>query len=65
MLGLTGGIFNFITNLAGITTPWVVGHLEQYTHSNSAALFYVAALPLIGAFLYIFMLGDIKRLNID
>jgi ACS family D-galactonate transporter-like MFS transporter len=65
MIGLTGGIFNFFTNLAGILTPIIIGYVLHFTGAYTAALFCVGAMPLIGAFLYIFVLGDIKRLSID
>jgi ACS family D-galactonate transporter-like MFS transporter len=65
MIGLTGGIFNLFANLAGILTPIIVGYVLAFTNAYTAALFYVGVLPLIGAFLYVFVLGDIKRLSID
>jgi len=64
MIGLTGGIFNFFANLAGILTPIITGYVLALTNSYTAALFYVGAMPLIGAALYLFVLGDIKRLSI-
>jgi MFS transporter, ACS family, D-galactonate transporter len=66
MIGLSGGVFNLITNLAGILTPIIIGYVLKFSGGDyTAAIFYVGALPLIGAFLYIFLLGDIKRLTID
>ena len=65
MIGLTGGIFNFFTNLAGIVTPTIIGAVVFATGAYTGALIYVGALPLLGAFLYVFVLGDIKRLTID
>jgi len=65
MIGLTAGIFNFFTNLAGILTPIIIGYVLKYTKTYSAGLIYVAAMPLIGVLLYVFVLGDVKRLSID
>ena len=65
VIGLTGGIFNFFTNLAGILTPIIIGYVLSLTNTYTAALFYVGTMPLIGAFLYVFVLGDVKRLSID
>jgi MFS transporter, ACS family, D-galactonate transporter len=65
LIGMSGGVFNFITNLAGILTPILIGYILFYTSSYAAALVYVGAMPLIGAMLYIFVLGDIKRLEVD
>lgn len=65
MLGLTGGIFNFSANLAGIVTPIVIGAIIGATGSFFYALAYVGAVALLGAFSYIFILGDVKRLEVD
>jgi len=62
LIGMCGGVFNFVTNLTGILTPIIIGYILQGTGSYVSALIYVGAMPLLGAFLYIFVLGDIKRL---
>jgi ACS family D-galactonate transporter-like MFS transporter len=64
LIGVTGGVFNLITNLSGILIPIVIGVILQYTGSYNWALLFTGALPLIGAFLYVFVMGDIKRLEI-
>jgi ACS family D-galactonate transporter-like MFS transporter len=65
MIGLTGGVFNLITNLAGILTPIIIGYVLSFSSNDYTwAIFYVGAMPLIGALLYIFFLGDIKRLEV-
>lgn len=61
LLGMCGGVFNFVTNLTGIFTPIIIGMIVDATGSYDYALMFVGAMPLIGAFLYIFVLGDIKR----
>ncbi len=65
MLGLTGGIFNFAANLAGVITPIVVGAIIGATGSFFYALAYVGASALLGAFSYVFLLGDVKRIELD
>ncbi len=66
MVGLAGGFFNMITNLAGILTPFILGAiLQDYTGSYFYSLIYVGIVPLFGAALYIFALGDIKRLEVS
>lgn len=65
MLGLTGGIFNFSANLAGIVTPLVIGAIIGATGSFFYALAYVGAVALLGALSYIFILGDVKRIELD
>ncbi|WP_153140356.1 MFS transporter [Paraburkholderia agricolaris] len=62
LLGVTGGIFNFAANLAGIITPLVVGFIVAATGSFVGALVFIGAVALIGALSYIFIVGDIKRI---
>jgi len=64
LMGLTGGIFNFAANLAGILTPIVIGVLVGQTGSFAYALVYVSAAALLGAIGYIFVLGDVKRIEL-
>ena len=65
MIGLTGGVFNLCANLAGIITPIVIGFIVQATGSFYGALAYIAALGLVGAASYIFILGPVERVEID
>jgi ACS family D-galactonate transporter-like MFS transporter len=65
LIGLTGGLFNFTTNLAGIVTPIVIGATYQATGTFVGPLIYIAAVALLGAFAYSVILGDIHRLDID
>ncbi len=65
LLGLTGGIFNFAANLAGIITPLVIGFIVAATGSFVGALMFIAIVALIGAFSYIFIVGDIHRIELE
>ena len=65
LLGLTGGIFNFAANLAGIITPLVIGLIVAATGSFVGALMFIAVVALIGAFSYIFVVGDIRRIELE
>jgi ACS family D-galactonate transporter-like MFS transporter len=65
LMGLTGGIFNFASNLAGVITPIVVGAIIGATGSFFYALAYVALAALVGALSYVFLLGDVKRIQLD
>jgi MFS transporter, ACS family, D-galactonate transporter len=65
LIGLTGGIFNFSANLAGIVTPIVIGVTYGITGSFVGPLVYIAIVALIGAFSYSIVLGDIHRLEVD
>lgn len=62
LLGLTGGVFNFVGNLSSICTPIVIGYLV--TQDNFApAIVYVASLALLGALSYILLVGKVERIE--
>jgi ACS family glucarate transporter-like MFS transporter len=63
MIGLNGGVFNLIGNLAGISTPIVIGYLVQKTGSYHDALLYVGASALLAIVSYGFIVGNIRRLE--
>ena len=65
LIGLTAGLFNFTTNLAGIITPIVIGVTFQMTGTFVGPLIYIAAVALVGAFSYSVVLGDIHRLEVE
>ncbi|MEP6999030.1 MAG: MFS transporter [bacterium] len=62
LLGLTGGVFNFVGNLSAITVPLVVGYLAR-DYGFSAGLAYVSTLALLGALSYMFVVGTVERLE--
>ncbi len=62
LIGLTGGVFNFIGGLGGITVPLVVGYLAQ-DYGFAPSLTYIAVVALIGALSYIFLVGEVKRVG--
>jgi ACS family D-galactonate transporter-like MFS transporter len=64
LMGLTGGVFNFCANLAGIVTPLVVGFVLGATGSFYGALAYIATLGLVGAAAYVFIVGEVRRVEI-
>ena len=65
LMGLTGGLFNFASNLAGIVTPLVIGFIVSATGSFVDALLFVGGVALIGALSYIFILGDVHRIEME
>ncbi|PSJ42014.1 MFS transporter [Allosphingosinicella deserti] len=65
LIGLTGGVFNFCANLAGIVTPIVVGLIVGATGSFYGALAFIGILALIGAASYIFIVGDVHRVELE
>ncbi len=62
--GLTGGIFNVVTNSSGIITPLGIGFIFSQTGSFTVALAIMSAIGVMGAAAYIFILGDVRRLEI-
>ena len=65
LIGITGGVFNFCTNLSGIITPIVIGLVVAATGSFFGGLAFIGVLALLGAFSYIFILGEVKRVGED
>jgi ACS family D-galactonate transporter-like MFS transporter len=64
LMGLTGGIFNTCSNLAGIVTPLVIGFIISATGSFFYALVYVCAAAVAGLLAYVFVVGDVKRVQL-
>lgn len=60
LIGLTGGVFNFVGGTGGITVPLVIGYLAQ-DYGFGPALVYISVVALIGALSYILLVGDVKR----
>ena len=65
LMGLAGGIFNFAANLAGVVTPLVVGSIISTTGSFVDALIFIGAIAFLGALSYIFILGEVRRIELD
>jgi MFS transporter, ACS family, glucarate transporter len=63
MIGINGGLFNLIGNLAGVTTPIVIGYIVRRTGSFQDALLFVAATALLAVIAYLPLVGEIKRLE--
>lgn len=59
--GLSGGVFNCISGIGGITTPIVIGYLVEGTGSFDYALVFVAMNALMVIVSYLFLVGEIKR----
>jgi ACS family D-galactonate transporter-like MFS transporter len=64
LVGLTGGVFNFFGNLAGILVPMVIGFVVQ-RGGFAPALVLVFSLTLVGVFSYSFLLGPVTRIEGD
>ena len=62
--GLSGSLFNTFGNTAGITTPIAIGYILQVTGSFSGALIFVGANAAVAILCYLFVVGDIKRVEL-
>ena len=65
LMGLTSGLFNLCANLAGIITPLVIGLVVSATGSFVWALGFIAVVAACGVLSYVFVLGDVRRLEAD
>jgi ACS family glucarate transporter-like MFS transporter len=62
--GLCGAVFNTFGNTAGITTPIVIGYIVGVTQSFNGALVFVAINAIAAIVCYLFVVGEIKRVQI-
>ena len=65
MVGLNGALFNLIGNVAGITTPIIIGYLVQKTGSFDDVLIFVGVTALFAIVSYGPIVGEIKRLDLS
>jgi MFS transporter, ACS family, glucarate transporter len=65
MVGLNGALFNLIGNLAGITTPIIIGYLVKKTGSFDDVLIFVGAIALCAIVGFGPIAGEIKRLELN
>ena len=63
LMGLSGGVFNLCANLAGIVTPLVVGYVVATTGSFAWALAFIGIVALLGVLSYVFVVGDVRRVE--
>lgn len=64
LLGLVGGVFNFIGGLAAMITPIVIGYLVK-EGDFKPALFYIGLVAFLGLFSYLFLVGKVERIVIE
>lgn len=62
LIGLVGGVFNFIGGLAAVVTPTVIGYLVQ-DGDFSPALLYVGGVAFLGVCSYVLLVGKIVRVE--
>lgn len=63
LVGLTGGVFNFIGNLPSIVVPIVIGFLVK-GGNFAPALIFIGSIALMGALSYIFLVGKVERIQV-
>ncbi|MGB8028187.1 MAG: MFS transporter [Terracidiphilus sp.] len=64
MVGMNGALFNLCGNMAGISTPLIIGHIVQKTHSYNGALVFVGLIAFCAIVSYGPIVGEIKRLDL-
>ncbi|NUU00931.1 MFS transporter [Herbaspirillum robiniae] len=64
IVGLSGGLFNMFGNVAGITTPIVIGYIVKETGSFAGALVFVGVNALITVISYLVIVKEIKRVEL-
>jgi len=62
LIGLVGGVFNFIGGLAGVITPTVIGWLAN-DGDFEPALFFIGGMAFLGFCSYLFLVGKIERVG--
>lgn len=65
MVGLNGGLFNLIGNLAGITTPVIIGYIVKRTGSFNDALIFVGLTAFMAIVSYLPIVGTIQRVDFE
>ncbi|GAB3536728.1 MFS transporter [Arthrobacter tecti] len=62
LIGLTGGMFNFIGNLSSIATPIAIGLLVSKT-SFAPAFIYMTVITILGIVSYVLLVGKVERVQ--
>jgi ACS family D-galactonate transporter-like MFS transporter len=61
LIGLTGGMFNFISNCGAFITPMVIGLLVK-GNSFSRPLIFISLMGVMGICSFVFLVGKIERI---
>jgi len=65
MVGMNGALFNLFGNIAGITTPLIIGTIVEKTRSYNGALVFVGVIAFCAIVSYGPIVGEIKRLDFN
>ena len=63
LVGLTGGVFNFIGGLAGIIVPAAIGYIVSDSNFTPAIIL-ITIIAALGAICYIFLVGKVERVEV-
>ncbi|MFS0562723.1 MFS transporter [Terribacillus sp. 179-K 1B1 HS] len=63
MTSVVAGMQNTVSNMGGVVGPIITGFIVAATGSFVPALLFSAALIIIGILNYLFLLGDVKRIE--
>ena len=64
MVGINGALFNLCGNMAGVTTPLIIGYIVGKTHSYNGALLFVTLIAFCAIVAFGPIVGEIKRLEL-
>ncbi len=62
LIGVTGGAFNFIGNLASVSIPFIIGYLVRNGNFEPALIF-ISMMGVLGICCYVFVVGKIERVT--
>ena len=65
LVGMNGALFNLFGNMAGITTPLIIGYIVEKTHSYNGALIFVGLVAFCAIVSYGPIVGEIKRIELE
>jgi ACS family D-galactonate transporter-like MFS transporter len=63
LIGVTGGAFNFIGNLASVSVPFIIGYLVRGGNFEPALIF-IGVMGVLGVCCYLFVVGKIERVTV-
>ncbi|CAB1252466.1 hypothetical protein CLOSBL3_12447 [Clostridiaceae bacterium BL-3] len=64
LIGLTGGVFNFIGNLSSIFIPLAIGFIVKGGNFQPAIIL-IGVITFLGALSYIFLVGKVERIKVN
>jgi ACS family glucarate transporter-like MFS transporter len=64
LAGVSAGVFNMFANVAGITTPIVIGYIVKATGNFNGAMVFLAANALTTVLSYLVIVGEIRRVEL-